>query len=73
MKDLSPYAQQILDRSLDALNSSEREHTDPDTVVKAIVSELYTEVGPNRWDGTVNAALIEIVQSVVVDMKNHQH
>jgi hypothetical protein len=26
------------------------------------VSDLYIEVGPNRWDGTVNAALIEIAK-----------
>ena len=56
---LTPYAKRIVEESLQLMAQGE---THP---VHKVVSDLYLEVGRNRWDGTVNDALIEIAAAYV--------
>lgn len=63
---LSPYARRIVEESIRAMNNSDS--AENDRAVRSVVSDLYVEVGPKRWEGTVNSALIEIVQSYVSEV-----
>ena len=58
---LSSYANRIMAGASAILEDSndDPQHLDPLHAVRSVVSDLYIEVGPSRWDN-VNMALVEI-------------